>query len=67
VIAHGTGLFTCYLHMSKVLVNAGVVVEKGQSIGLIGMTGLATGPHLHFEVRDGATCANGFDLLGMKE
>lgn len=67
VIDHGTGLFTCYLHMSKVLVNAGDVVEKGQPIGLIGMTGLATGPHLHFEVRDGATCVNGFDLLGMKE
>ncbi len=65
VLDHGTGLFTCYLHLSRLDVKTGAVVEKGSVLGAIGMTGLATGPHLHFEVREGNTCANGFDLLGL--
>lgn len=56
LIDHGQGVSTSYLHQSKRLVKAGDVVNRGQRIGLIGATGRATGPHLHwamnwFEVR----------------
>jgi murein DD-endopeptidase MepM/ murein hydrolase activator NlpD len=42
---------TFYGHLSKFLVAAGKRVARGTPIGLVGMTGDATGPHLHFEVR----------------
>ncbi|MDE2213090.1 MAG: peptidoglycan DD-metalloendopeptidase family protein [Patescibacteria group bacterium] len=51
VIAHPNGTETLYAHMSRVLVSAGTSVTQGETIGLVGATGLATGPHLHFEVR----------------
>ena len=51
VIDHGQGLLTLYLHLSKFSVKEGDDVSKGQSIGLSGGTGRATGPHLHLAVR----------------
>jgi murein DD-endopeptidase MepM/ murein hydrolase activator NlpD len=51
VIDHGQGLLTLYLHLSKFSVKEGDDVDKGQSIGLSGGTGRATGPHLHLAVR----------------
>jgi len=50
-IEHLPGLYSLYFHMSGVSVGAGDLVEKGQRIGAVGMTGLATGPHLHWEVQ----------------
>ncbi|HKV86979.1 MAG TPA: M23 family metallopeptidase [Candidatus Dormibacteraeota bacterium] len=49
-INHGNGLLTYYGHLSKLLVSKGQWVERGQVIGISGMTGTATGPHLHFGV-----------------
>ncbi|HEX7724236.1 MAG TPA: peptidoglycan DD-metalloendopeptidase family protein [Candidatus Paceibacterota bacterium] len=51
VVLHGNGTQTLYAHMSKSTVSNGQAVTKGQVIGYIGMTGLTTGPHVHFEVR----------------
>ncbi len=50
-IFHGNGISTVYAHCSKVLLNVGDEIKKGQVIALVGMTGIATDPHLHYEVR----------------
>ena len=57
LVDHGNGYFTLYAHLSKFApgLSVGSVVERGQQIGYIGMTGSATGPHLHYEIR---TCAS---------
>ncbi len=62
VIVHSNGTQTLYGHASKVLVSAGDRVSQGQTIALVGSTGLSTGPHLHFEVRG---AANPFASLGV--
>ena len=49
-IAHGSGLYTTYNHMSAVSVAVGQHVGRGDQVGRIGQSGNATGPHLHFEV-----------------
>jgi murein DD-endopeptidase MepM/ murein hydrolase activator NlpD len=51
VIDHGNGMATLYGHQSRIGVSVGQHVSAGQVIGYAGMTGLATGPHVHFEVR----------------
>lgn len=53
LINHNNGYYTLYAHMSAKLVSPGMNVAKGQQIGKIGMTGSATGPHLHLEVYTG--------------
>lgn len=50
VINHGFGFRTRYGHLSKILVRKGQKVDRWTPIGLVGETGLATGPHLHYEV-----------------
>jgi murein DD-endopeptidase MepM/ murein hydrolase activator NlpD len=49
-IDHGYGVVTKFAHASKLLVKTGQRVQRGQRIALVGNTGLATGPHLHYEV-----------------
>lgn len=50
-IDHGFGIITKFAHASKLLVRNGQRVSRGQRIALVGNSGLATGPHLHYEVR----------------
>ena len=49
-VDHGNGLITMYCHLERIDVQPGETVSKGQQIGLSGMTGRATGPHLHWSV-----------------
>jgi hypothetical protein len=51
VLDHGGEILSMYFHLDMIQVKTGDMVEKGQIIGLIGATGRATGPHLHFGVR----------------
>ena len=51
VIRHNHGHSTLYGHLSKLMVKRGQSVSQGQTLGLVGATGWATGPHLHFEFR----------------
>ena len=53
ILDHGSGVSTLYAHLSKILVNPGDTVKKGEVVALVGATGWATGPHLHFKVRVG--------------
>lgn len=50
-LTHASGLETCYFHTSGILVNVGQRVRRGEPIALIGMSGLAGGPHVHWEAR----------------
>jgi murein DD-endopeptidase MepM/ murein hydrolase activator NlpD len=58
IIDHGAGVFTSYSHLSRIDVAVGRRVEKGEVIGLIGATGRATGPHLHWGVKVNAVTVN---------
>jgi biotin carboxyl carrier protein len=51
MIDHGMGLNSAFLHLSRIDVKPGDHVTKGQPIGAVGMTGRATGPHLHWSLR----------------
>lgn len=51
VLDHGDGVHTWYAHLSEFAVAEGDRVATGQTIGLVGSSGLSTGPHLHFELR----------------
>jgi murein DD-endopeptidase MepM/ murein hydrolase activator NlpD len=51
VLEHLPGVYTLYFHLSELAVEEGQEVRAGERLGAVGMTGLATGPHLHWEMR----------------
>ncbi len=63
LIYHGGGFATFYAHLSGYAVGPGQMVKRGQVIGYVGATGLATGPHLHFEVRINGIAQNPLSYL----
>ena len=64
-IQHANGYITAYNHMSGFArdIAKGVRVKQGQTVGFLGSTGLSTGPHLHYEVRQGGTPINPYRFL----
>jgi len=65
VVDHGHGLSTFYMHLSRILVNHGERVEKGEVIGLVGSTGRSTGPHLHWGAYMGGVKVDPASLLSL--
>jgi murein DD-endopeptidase MepM/ murein hydrolase activator NlpD len=63
-IRHSNGYETMYLHLSRMFVHAGQNVEIGKVIGLVGSTGLSTGPHLDFRILQRGSFKN-FERLGL--
>jgi len=63
-IAHFNGYETMYLHLSRMFVHTGQRVAIGKTIGLVGSTGLATGPHLDFRILERGQYRN-FEKLGL--
>ena len=50
-IEHLPGVYSLYYHLARIVVREGQRVSAGAAVGTVGSTGLATGPHLHWEVR----------------
>jgi hypothetical protein len=51
IIDHGQGIYTIYMHLSEFNVQLGNIISKGETVGFVGASGRATGPHLHFGVK----------------
>jgi lipoprotein NlpD len=58
ILRHEGGLVTLYAHNARLLVEEGARVKRGEPVARVGQTGRTTGPHLHFEVRDGTRPRN---------
>jgi hypothetical protein len=65
VLDHGLGVYTLYFHLSEAQVAEGEHVSRGQTIGTVGATGRATGPHLHFGALVGSARVDPAVLLGL--
>ena len=63
VISHSDSVETYYAHCSSILVSVGDYVEQGQLIAKVGMTGNATGPHVHFEIRVDGKAINPYEYI----
>lgn len=63
IVDHGNGYQTWYGHLSKIDVMEGEEIRQGETLGKVGMTGRATGPHLHYEVRIHSTPVNPYRFL----
>ena len=62
-IDHGTGYRTVYGHLATIFVRDGQKVQRGEKVGLVGSTGRSTGPHLHYEVRQGDRILNPLEYI----
>lgn len=62
IIDHGLGVFSGYFHMSRIIASRGQTVAAGDIIGLVGSTGLSTGPHVHWEIVVGGVNVDGLQF-----
>jgi Peptidase family M23 len=65
IVDHGLGLYTAYFHLDSIAVAEGERVERGQTLGTVGATGRATGPHLHFGAQVAGARVDPTTLLGL--
>lgn len=65
ILDHGLGLHTAYFHLDTIAVSEGQLVERGDTLGTVGMTGRITGPHLHFGAQVGPARIDPAVLLGL--
>lgn len=63
ILDHGNGLTSLYAHLTNAQVTEGQGIRKGEVLGMSGSTGRSTGPHLHFEVRQGGSVIDPMTLL----
>ncbi len=63
VVDHGGDVSSMYPHLSKITVKEGQIVTRGQEVGKVGTSGLSTGPHMHFEVREKGDPVNPWQYL----
>jgi murein DD-endopeptidase MepM/ murein hydrolase activator NlpD len=63
VIDHGAGTRTYYAHLSRIFVQTGAEVRRGELVGEVGSTGRVTAPHLHYEVRNGGAPVNPYRYM----
>ncbi|HEX9019793.1 MAG TPA: M23 family metallopeptidase [Nitrospirota bacterium] len=66
ILDHGQGIYTMFFHLSKIIVKKGQKVKKGDVIALVGATGRATGPHLHWGVRIQGARVDPLELIHLK-
>jgi murein DD-endopeptidase MepM/ murein hydrolase activator NlpD len=64
ILDHGNGLETRYAHCSELMVQEGEKIRAGERIALVGSTGRSTGPHLHFEARQGGAAVDPKEVFG---
>ncbi len=67
IVDHGLGIFTMYGHLNEIKVKQGMMVEKGEIVGLAGATGRVTGPHLHWGVKVHGEWVDGLVLVKESE
>ena len=65
IIDHGQGIYTFYMHLSKMNVRPGSYISKGETVGYVGASGRATGPHLHFGVKVLNVSTNPLSIVGL--
>jgi len=65
VLDHGMGIYSIYMHLSSFSVRVGDIVSTGATVGLVGSTGRASGPHLHFSLKVGTVSTNPLSLIGL--
>ena len=66
IVDHGMGLYSVYMHLSEFKAEKGDKVAKGQTVGLVGMSGRATGPHLHLSVKLNGVSVNPESLFNLE-
>ncbi len=67
IIAHAQGFSTRYGHMDRLLVRTGQSVKQGETIGILGNTGVSTGPHIHYEVMIGDKRTDPMNFLWLRK